>query len=389
MTAIQIWQLALVLIGAKVAAEFSERVLKQSAVLGELLVGVLLGCLFRLLHAADSLQMLSGLGAILLLFEIGLESDLKDLSKVGKQAFFVATLGVVLHLALSFSVGIALHLTPLQALFASAALAATSIGITARVFSDLKFLKRREATIVLGAAVVDDILSLVILAAVSGFAVTGALNLPNLIGRSAMAIVFLAGAIVVGRWVSFRMLRIATAMKTRAALSISAFIFCLALALLSQTAGLAPIVGAFAAGLVLNRAEQKLHFEEKLRSLADIFIPVFFVMMGANIDLATLNPATAAGRATLGLGACLSVVAVIAKFLAGSLTPARGVSRWIVGVGMIPRGEVALIFAGVGLLHNIIPPSIYAAIIMVVVVTTFITPPLLKLLIKPQTVSIG
>jgi len=385
MSEIQLWQLAVVLLGAKFAGEFCERLLKQPAVLGELVIGILLGgSVFHLVNAGDAVMGgLAGIGAIFLLFEVGLECDLKDLFKVGKEALFVATIGVILPMVMGYFVGVALNLSTMQALFAGAALTATSVGITARVFGDLHFLKKRESNIVLGAAVADDVLGLVILAAVSGIATTRSLGMRGIAIQALLADAFLVGAIVLGMWATPHILRVAGTMRTRAAVSTAAIIFCLLLASLSQAVKLAPIVGAFAAGLVLNRAEHKVHFEDKVKSIADMFIPVFFVLMGANIDVTTMNPATAAGRATLLMGAMLSVVAIIGKVLAGVLVPGRGISRLIVGVGMIPRGEVGLIFAGIGLANKIIPPTLYSAIIMVVVVTTFVTPPLLKHLIKP------
>ena len=162
------------------------------------------------------------------------------------------------------------------------------------------------------------------------------------------------------------------------ALSCAALIFCLLLASLAQAVELAPIVGAFAAGLVLAKAEHKVHFEEKLKSVADIFVPLFFVLIGAQIKLQMFNPVHAAGRATLILGGVLALVAVLGKILAGLSVPGKGLRRWTVGIGMIPRGEVGLIFASIGLSQHVIDDALYAAIIFVVVVTTFMTPPLLK-----------
>jgi Kef-type K+ transport system membrane component KefB len=372
--------LAIALAAAKVGGEICDRWLKQPAVLGELLCGVLVGTsVLNWVPGSDqTLGALAEIGAVLLLFEVGMASDLGELFQVGLSALWVAAAGVALPFVGGYLAAEWLGCSTIEAVFVGAALTATSVGITARVFSDLHLLDTREARVVLGAAVADDVIGLVILAVLSGLAVTQTVTVSGVLRVSAVAVAFLVGAIAIGSWVTPLILGVAHRMRTRAALSSAAVILCLLVSSVASLAQLAPIVGAFAAGLVLAKAEHRVHFEEKLKAVADLFVPVFFVMMGARMDLSMLSPATAAGRHGLSIGVVLLLVAVVGKVVAGLTVPDRGVRRLTVGLGMIPRGEVGLIFAGMGMKMAVIPSSLYAAIVFVVVGTTFLTPPLLK-----------
>lgn len=363
------------LAGAKLAGEVCERYLKQPAVLAEILVGVFLGhsCLNWVDGNSFTLQQIAEIGAVLLLFEVGLDSDIDELFRVGKEALWVACAGVVIPFVLGYLVAVQLGHTTLTAIFVGASLTATSVGITARVFSDLRTLHTRAAQIVLGAAVADDVIGLIILAAVSGLARSGHFSFLDVVRITGIAVAFLVGAVVLGSRATPLLLKWARAMRTRAAVSSAAVVICFFAAVLSGLAGLAPIVGAFAAGLVLAKTEDKIRFDEKVRSIADIFVPVFFVLMGARMELGSIT-----GQ-TLLIGAALFTVAVVGKVLAGYSVPMKNVARNIIAVGMIPRGEVGLIFASIGLTQKIISSADYAAIILVVIATTFITPPLLKM----------
>ena len=372
-------QIAIMLAAAKIGGELCERYLKQPAVLGELLFGIAVGYFGWVQTENMTLFHLAEIGAVLLLFEIGLESDIEELFKVGFAALWVAVAGVVLPFAFGYGVAHAMGRTVMEAIFVGAALTATSVGITARVFADLGALHTREAKIVLGAAVADDVIGLIILAAVSGLAEQHSVSFAAIIKTTLIALLFLIGAIAIGMRATPFLLRQVRRMRTRAAVSSAAVVFCLLLATMAEMAGLAAIVGAFAAGLVLDKADDKLHIEEKVKSIADIFVPIFFVMTGARINLLMFNPVTTAGRATLILGGLLFVVAVIGKVIGGMTVPGKGLNRVTVGVGMIPRGEVGIIFATMGLTHKVIDQALYAAIIFVVAVTTFVTPPLLKI----------
>lgn len=392
--------LVLILAVAKIGGELAER-LKQPAVLGELVAGVLVGAsclgacgfipvvgpaLARFAVPADNelLKTLAEIGAVLLLFEAGLECDVHDLKRLGAAALWVACAGVVLPFALGYGAAVWwLHQPPHTALFLGAALTATSVGITARTFGDLKMSERPEAKVVLGAAVADDVLGLIILAVVSGMATTGGFALVDAARVTGLAVVFLFGSLVLGIVGAPFILRQVSRMRTRAALAIAAVNFCFLMAALAHViGGLAPIVGAFAAGLVLSTTDHKLHFEERIKPVADLFIPVFFVLMGAAMPVSDLNPATAAGRATLGIALALSLVAVLGKVVGGLTVPAKGLDRLIIGVGMVPRGEVGLIFASVGLSRGLLDRDLFTSLVLMVMLTTFVTPPLLKMVAR-------
>ena len=396
----------LVLIAAKIGGEIAER-FKQPAVLGELLAGILVGpsvlghagfiplfgpTVARLAidHNSPILSLLAEVGAVLLLFEAGLDADLEELRRLGLAALWVAVVGVALPFGLGYLVAHQMGLNVTSSVFMGAALTATSVGITARTFTDLKLSNRPESKIVLGAAVADDVLGLVILAIVSGLAggaATGAAasaaaepaKSPFVVVISAL--LFLVGSLVGGFYLAPVILRFAARMRTRAALATVALIMCFSFSALAHIiGGLAPIVGAFAAGLVLAQTKHKLHFEAKLKPVADLFMPFFFVLMGASMPIEQINPATAQGRATLLLGGGLLVVAIFGKVMAGLTIPMKNVSRLLIGVGMVPRGEVGLIFASVGLAKNLITPGLFSAVVLMVMFTTLLTPPFLQII---------
>jgi Kef-type K+ transport system membrane component KefB len=274
-------------------------------------------------------------------------------------------------------------------MFIGATLCATSVGITARVLTDLGKLQARESRIVLGAAVIDDVLGLVVLAVVVGIiaaANTGVALEPMAIGGIALkAIAFVAGAVVVGGWLSPKMFRLASRLRIRDMLLTVALVFLFALSFLADFFGLAPIVGAFAAGLVLDdlhykeftdRGEHRL--EHAIRPIAIFLVPIFFVWIGARVDV------TVFGRTEiLGFAAMLTLAAVVGKMICAAGVTERGLDRVSVAVGMVPRGEVGLIFAsiGAGLIlhgHRVINPSVFGAVVIMVIVTTLVTPPALK-----------
>jgi Kef-type K+ transport system membrane component KefB len=366
--------IAIMLGAAKLSSEFFERILKQPAVLAEILVGILLGSTgFGWIDGRnEALAQIGQIGAVFLLFEIGLESDLDELFKAGLEALFVAAVGVLLTFGFGFLVTRALGQPVLASLFVGAAVSATSIGISARVLADLGVLQSREARIVLTAAVADDVIGLIILAAVSGLAATGVVSWTSVGQTSLVAVAFLVTAVYLGLKGTPILLKFAKRMRTRAAISSVAVVFCLFLAGLSETAQLAPIVGAFAAGLVLAKTESKVHFEGKIRNISEVFVPLFFVLMGVRAEFRSFS------LTALVISGSLFGVAAFGKVIAAVSLPFRGINRWLIGFGMIPRGEVGLIFASIGLQRGILRPDLYAAIILVVVATTFVTPPLLR-----------
>ena len=389
---------AIILTAAKLGGEIAER-FEQPSVLGELAAGVILGNLsmagvswFEFLHHDAILTALAEVGVILLLFEVGFESHLSELISVGKSAFLVATIGVVAPMGLGY--GVSLLLFPNAGwwmhLFAGATLSATSVGITARVLKDLNRTETREAKIVLGAAVIDDVLGLIVLAVVSGMigslAASGnaQVELLPVAKIIAEALVFLAGAIWLGRFVHLRALKVGTKFRVPGVPLAMAVSFCFLLSALAGWMGLAPIVGAFAAGLVLEEADydafhaKEPPLEKYIRPMSMVFVPFFFVMMGLHIDLRTF-----ASAQVLGFAALLTLVAIAGKIASMFGVMEKGLNRLVVGVGMIPRGEVGLIFVGMAARltvggEPVFPASVVSAMVVMVMLTTMMTPPLLK-----------
>ncbi len=411
--------IAIILLLAKMAS-LVER-LGLPSVLGELLLGVLLGNLILLniplfegIKHDTIIPFLAELGVVILLFQIGLESNIEKMKKVGVRALLVALVGVILPFILgTFLVGPFLlpGLSTNTYLFIGATLTATSVGITARVFQDLKKLQTPEAQIVLGAAVIDDVLGLIILAVVSQIVVTGNVSLLSIAIISGKALAFLIGAIVLGR-LSAPLLgkflsKIHTGIGMKFTLAIS---FGLFLAYCAGLLGLAPIVGAFAAGLVLDpvhfryfkdphvvhdirsavseshpELNQKFkelmephahrHVEDLIEPLGHFLVPIFFVVTGMAVKLETLADPTIL---LIALG--LTLAAFIGKIAAGLV--AGKVNRWLVGWGMVPRGEVGLIFAAIGKGLGVINDQVFSVIVVLVMLTTLIPPPVLAYLLK-------
>ena len=329
---------------------------------------------------SEVISVLAELGVIILLFEIGLESDLKELIRVGPQAAVVAVIGVTIPFVAG-TVGLIylFNVPTVAAIFAGAALTATSIGITAKVLAEIQQLSSREGQIIIGAAVLDDVLGIVILAVVASLAKTGEIEVSNVIWLIVSAGVFLIGAILVGRLLSPLFVALVNKLKTRGQLLLSALIFAFALAYIAAAINLEAILGAFAAGLILAETETRHELEEQVIPVADILVPVFFVSVGAKTDLNVLNPAVPANREGLIIASFLVVVAIIGKICAGAGAFGKEkVNRLAVGVGMIPRGEVGLVFAGVGAASGVLSESLDAAIIVMVIATTFLAPPFLR-----------
>ncbi|HZH89625.1 MAG TPA: cation:proton antiporter [Pyrinomonadaceae bacterium] len=393
---------ALVLLIAKLGGEAFER-FGQPAVLGELIGGMLVGNLVLFgvttvepLKTDVVLGALAEIGVILLLFEVGLESNLGEMLEVGWSSLLVAIAGVVAPFFLGW--GVAAYFIPGEAMlahiFIGATLCATSVGITARVLKDMGKLNTRVARIVLGAAVIDDVLGLIILAVVQGAiqatAAGTSLSLASVGVITLKAVGFLVGALLIGRLVVPQLFRGAGKLEGRGVLLALAVALCFVLSWAAAGIGLAAIVGAFAAGLLLEEAHiermpgrTKHDLHELLTPLTTILVPVFFVLMGLKVDL------SAFGRLDiLGFAAVLTAVAIIGKQVCSLAVLDRGVNRLAVGLGMIPRGEVGLIFAGIGatlMLPNaagtpepVINSATFAAVIIMVIVTTLVTPPLLK-----------
>ena len=397
--------MAIVLVGSKLGGDIAQR-LHQPGVLGELVAGVLLGNLHHLgvdalgfIGRDPTVDILAQLGAVVLLFEVGLESTVAQMRQVGVSATVVAVLGVLAPMLLGYGVGAWLlpDASLYVHLFLGATLSATSVGITARVLRDLGESQSPEARIILGAAVIDDVLGLIVLAAVSGLISAAdrgqAVEVGPLLGIVAKAVGFLAGAIAIGSLVMPRVYRVASRMRGDGILLGVSLAFAFLLAWAAGAAGLAPIVGAFAAGLVLEgamfepfardgqpappaRAGAPEELEHLIHPIGQMLAPMFFVVMGFRVDLAAL-----ADPRALALAGALTVAAVLGK-QACALGVGGGLRRLAVGVGMIPRGEVGLIFAQMGLAMTVggapvVDASTFSAIVIMVILTTLLTPPAL------------
>jgi Kef-type K+ transport system membrane component KefB len=390
--------LVVILVAAKLGGDWAMR-LKQPAVLGELILGVILGNLaligidwFEAIRHNPTIEVLAEIGVILLLFEVGLESELGEMMKVGLSSFLVALFGVIAPFFLGWGVGMWFYpdASIYVHIFLGATLTATSVGITARVLKDINRLNTSEARIILGAAVIDDVMGLVILAIVAGMihaADTGQeMSSGAILWLVAKAVLFLLGAVLAGRLIYPRVFKVANYLRTHGLLLVTSLGACFLSSIFAAQVGLAPIVGAFAAGLVLdpvyyrdlpNLAKHRL--EEVLEPVTVFLVPVFFVLMGMRVDLTTFGQASC-----LGFAALLSIAAVISKQVSSFGVMAKGqpTNRWIVGLGMIPRGEVGLIFAGIGLGLTyggspIVSSEIYSAVVIMVIITTLVTPPIL------------
>jgi Kef-type K+ transport system membrane component KefB len=371
--------LLVILLSAKIFGELAER-LGQPAVLGELLGGVVLGFGFvSFFHANDPvLTLMAEFGVVLLLLETGLESDLKRLLKVGPVSLAVAFVGVVFPFVAGWGAMKLLGHSGLEAVLIGAALTATSVGITARVLADLGKLNRTEAQIILGAAVIDDVIGVILLSAVQSFSASGQASWGRVAWTAFLALVFLGVALLIGPAIAKRLTSVIQQMRGRGALLVGAVCFAFAMALLAHSVGTALIVGSFTAGLLLAGTERKKEIHEALAPVSNIFVPVFFVMVGAKVDLSHYNPLKDGNWGIIGLAALLILIAIVTKIVSALAVRDRGLNRWGVGIGMVPRGEVGLIFAQIGLASQIIDQPLYAAVVGMVVVTTFVTPPLLK-----------
>ncbi len=416
--------LAVILVCAKIAT-LVEKV-GQPGVLGEIIMGIILGNLgligihfFDVVHHNEIIHFLAELGVIVLLFQIGLESNIREMLKVGPSALLVAVVGIVVPFVLGVYV-VGPYLLPgysmVTYLFLGAALTATSVGITARVFKDVKMLQIPEAQIVLGAAVIDDVLGLVLLAVVSGIATTGTVAFSSIFFITLEAFLFLGLAVAVGRLFAPYMGRLFSKIQSGAGMKLAiSFSFALVFAYAAQVIGLASIVGAFAAGLVLDSVcfrhfrrpefvediEEALvdadertrsrvqgtlqrytahHIDELIAPVAHLLVPIFFVIAGMSVNISLFFNSGIIVSALI-----ISVVAVIGKVVSGFVV--RGShNKWLIGWGMVPRGEVGLIFATLGASLGVLPEEIFAIIVFVVIVSTLIAPPMLSWILKGKEV---
>jgi Kef-type K+ transport system membrane component KefB len=399
---------SVILFVAKLADHAAE-LIQVPSVLGELLVGILLGNLWlvgfdglEFMKHESALDVLAALGVILLLFDIGLKSNMGDMLRVGQSAALVAILGVVAPFVLGVgaSMWFLTDSHPIVHFFIGGTLSATSVGITARVLEEGGFIDSNEGRIILGAAVIDDVLGLVVLALLTGAAAAVAsgtgLAASDILIVLVKVAAFFAFAGFADLYISARLFYVASLLRGRGLLLATSIFFCFSMAYLATMIGLAPIVGAFAAGLALDKTTYQSFRERSEESIEDLIepitsflVPVFFVLMGLRVNVSTLfDPKV------LGFAIALSVAAFVGKQVCSFGVMEPGANRLAVGLGMVPRGEVGLIFAGIGsdLMvagQPVIGPSIYSALVFMVIVTTLVTPPLLMRSLKAGRLAAG
>lgn len=380
--------LSVIIFSAKIGAIIAHK-LKQPEVLGELVAGIVLGNLvlfnldyFEKLSHNHGIEIFASLGVIILLFEVGLESNLTEMLAVGLKSFIVAIVGVVTPFISGYFLTDYLmpELPIMSKVFMGAILTATSVGITARVFKDLNFTKFEEARIVLGAAVIDDILGLIILAIVAGIASCGGaeckdVSIETMALISVKAIGFVVISIILGIFLAKRTIKLISFFKLPGMLLSTALLFCFMGAYLADMFGLATIVGAFAMGLVLEEVqfkpfEAERTLEDYIRPISYFLVPIFFVVTGMQVDITVFGDSNIIFAALL-----ITLVAILGKLVCGwCFKSSKRINRGIIGMGMVPRGEVGLIFATVGKSMGVVDDRLYAITVIMVILTTLIPP---------------
>jgi len=385
-----------ILLSAKIAAELFSW-LRLPSVLGEVVAGIFIGPgVLGIIQPDATFSLLAEIGILLLLFEVGLETDVGQLVKVGLQSSMVAVTGVIVPALLGFWVSAhLLHLPLVVSLFIGGTLVATSIGITVRVLADLRQQHTRVAKIVLGAAVLDDIVGVVVLAVLYDFAVRGQVDLLNAGKVLAFITIFLIVAPVIAKLFVPLMSRLSTMSRTKGMIPTLIISLVLILAVISHRVGAPEILGSFVAGIALARrfflplgpamehyshhmAEQ---IEQNMKPIIDLFVPVFFVIVGASINLGAIDFSAPSFRQ---MAVLLTSAAVLGKLVSGVWVRGRLSSKFSTGIAMVPRGEVGLVFAEVGRRSGIFTDMIYAVIVFVVALTTLFAPVLLRIVMRKE-----
>ena len=372
-------ELALLFAAAKVAGVLAAR-LGQPPVIGELLAGIVIGpSLLGWVELSESLHVFQELGAVILLFAVGLDTPLSDLMRVGGRASAVGAAGIVIPFAAGVFLMLALGHEPSVAAFIGTAMVATSVGVTARVLADLDKIKTPEGRIILGAAVVDDILGLLVLAVVLG-ATTGGLSVGAILALAALALAFVGLVGGAGPRLVARATPLLDRLHERGVFAV-AIGLCLGLAAVAGSLQLAAIIGAFLAGMAFAETRDRYHLEEQLSPVYALLVPFFFSITGAAVELSVF-----ATSSTAWLAVGITVVAIAGKLIGCSL-PVLGMGRRsaaIVGVGMVPRGEVGILVATLGLAGGVIGPDLFAVVVAMSIITTVIVPPVLSSLFSAR-----
>ena len=368
--------LFVLLLAAKLGDELFKRI-GQPALVGEILAGVLVGpAVLGLVEPGEPVEVFAELGVVFLLFWVGLETRIGELREVGGIAARVGLLGVALPLAGGLAVGLVITDSTGAAVFVGAALVATSVGITSAVLLDLGVLGRPASRTILGAAVIDDILAMIVLAVAVGISAEGGIAVGELIAVIALALGFVAFFAFGGTAFVRRRPALLHAPRFSESPLLPAVIICLGLAAFAANIGLAAIIGAFLAGLIVAETKEQHPIEEEVAPLYAFFPPFFFAFIGMQIDLGAFTD-----PGTLGILLLVTLVAVATKFV-GAWIPARSLGRrdaTFVGLGMVPRGEVGIIIAGIGATAGVIDDDLFAVVVGMSVLTTLLVPPLLRL----------
>lgn len=369
--------LFIMLVAAKLMAELFER-LRQPAVAGEIIAGVIIGpSLLNLAAPSEAINILAEIGVIFLLFNVGLETKPTAIFKVGKQAALVAVLGVVAPFIGGWLLMRLWGSTSIEALFVGTAMVATSVGITARVLSGMGLLDAPTARIILGAAVIDDILGLLVLAIVSSLA-AGTVNYLEILTTAGLAIGFTAFVALVGAPVVTRFAPGVDRLRSGHGMFILGLVLCLGLSVAAAYIGVAAIIGSFLAGMALaEAAEDHPRMHRQINGVTEFLVPFFLVNIGMQLRLDVFRSSS-----VIILCFLVTLIAVATKLLGCGLGACNlGFKRAAqVGMGMVPRGEVGIIVAQIGLALAVIGPELYGVVLFMAVATTVIAPPFLKLL---------
>lgn len=375
----------LILIATKIAGDISVR-LGQPSVLGKLIIGIILGpAVLGWINNNDFIHYFSEIGVLLLMFLAGLETDLDQLKKNWKAAFAVAILGILLPFVGGFGIGELFGLNSTYSLFIGVLLCATSVSITVQVLKDMNRLNSPEGSTILGAAVVDDVLVVVLLAVMTSFLGTGEeVSIGLLVGKK---VLFFIGVILAGAFLVPRFLKVLSKLKVTEPVVSIALVICFGFVYFADLLGMAGIIGAFAAGIAISQTEFKHTVETKIEPIAyAVFVPVFFVSIGLNVSFSGIG-------SQIGFIVALAIVAIVTKLIGGAigakLTGFKNRSSLIIGAGMVSRGEVALIIASTGLQESLLLPEYFTATVIVIIATTLFAPPLLKYLIQGDSNSLN
>jgi Kef-type K+ transport system membrane component KefB len=372
--------IALVIIATKLLGELARR-FGQPSVLGGLLAGALLGdSAFGLLDPRDpAMHALAELGVLILIFQIGLRTDWRSLMRVDQSVMAVAGAGFVLPFAAGFGVARALGAALLPSLLAGATLTATSTGIATRVLADAGALKSREAEVVLGAALADTVLGLILLAAVVALSGGAMASASQMMRNASWGAGFVVASLAIGSYAMPPLFRLLDRIRGRDSMGLFGLSFAVLLAAIAATSGSGMITGAFLAGMILHPTPQRQEIERTATSLGHFFVPIFFATIGASVDLPVLGH-----KAPLLMGAALTAVAILAKVASGFAPWWFRGEKLVVGIGMIPRGEIGLIFMQVGLAAAALTPALFGSLMIAVVATTVLAPPLMKMVVDSE-----